>query len=171
METVIIVIHLMIVLALVGVVLLQRSEGGGLGIGGGSGFMTARGAANALTRATAILAAAFFATSLGLSLIARYGAQPLDILDRQPAGQESGQGGVLDQLGGSDVPAAPATTTPPAAGAAAPQAGADAPATPSVPASPEAAPANPPAAAAPATDVPTAPATPAQPSEPQVPNQ
>ena len=48
METVLIVIHLMVVLALVGVVLLQRSEGGGLGIGGGSGFMTARGAANAL---------------------------------------------------------------------------------------------------------------------------
>ena len=99
METVIIVVHLMVVLALVGVVLLQRSEGGGLGIGGGSGFMTARGAANALTRATAILAIAFFATSLGLSILARYGAQPIDILDRvPPAGQE---GGVLDQLGGS----------------------------------------------------------------------
>ena len=68
METVIIVIHLMVVLALVGVVLLQRSEGGGLGIGGGSGFMTARGASNALTRATAILAAAFFATSLLLTM-------------------------------------------------------------------------------------------------------
>ena len=62
MQTVIIVIHLMVVLALVGVVLLQRSEGGGLGIGGGSGFMTARGAANALTRTTGILAIAFFAT-------------------------------------------------------------------------------------------------------------
>src|SRR6187402_503915 len=100
METVIIVIHLMVVLALVGVVLLQRSEGGGLGIGGGSGFMTARGAANALTRATAILATAFFVTSLALSLIARYGASPIDILDRvPPAGQ--GQGGVLDQLGGA----------------------------------------------------------------------
>ncbi|TIW78477.1 MAG: preprotein translocase subunit SecG, partial [Mesorhizobium sp.] len=73
METVLIVIHLMVVLALVGVVLLQRSEGGGLGIGGGSGFMTARGAANALTRATAILAAAFFVTSLALSILARYG--------------------------------------------------------------------------------------------------
>ena len=73
METVVIVVHLMVVLALVGVVLLQRSEGGGLGIGGGSGFMTARGAANALTRATAILAAAFFLTSLALSIIARYG--------------------------------------------------------------------------------------------------
>ena len=71
MQTVLIVIHLMVVLALVGVVLLQRSEGGGLGIGGGSGFMTARGAANALTRTTGILAIAFFATSLALSILAR----------------------------------------------------------------------------------------------------
>lgn len=151
METVIIVIHLMVVLALVGVVLLQRSEGGGLGIGGGSGFMTARGAANALTRATAILAIAFFATSLGLSIIARYGAQPIDILDRvPPAGQDGG--GVLDQLGGSDVPAPPASgdvPTPPADAAA--------------PAVPDAAPAAPSAG-----DVPAAPA---QPAEPQVPNQ
>jgi preprotein translocase subunit SecG len=118
METVLIVIHLMIVLALVGVVLLQRSEGGGLGIGGGSGFMTARGAANALTRATAILAAAFFVTSLGLSLIARYGEQPIDILDRLPAGQQEQGGGtgggVLDQLGGSDTPATPAPAPAPA---------------------------------------------------------
>ncbi len=93
MQTVVIVIHLMVVVALVGVVLLQRSEGGALGIGGGSGFMTARGAANALTRATAILAAAFFVTSLGLSVMARYGSHPIDILEqcaggkRQPAGR------------------------------------------------------------------------------------
>ena len=69
MQTVLIVIHLMIVLALVGVVLIQRSEGGGLGIGGGSGFMSARGTANALTRTTAILAVLFFMTSLGLGLL------------------------------------------------------------------------------------------------------
>jgi preprotein translocase subunit SecG len=119
METVLIVIHLMVVLALVGVVLLQRSEGGGLGIGGGSGFMTARGAANALTRATAILAAAFFVTSLALSIIARYGEKPIDILDR-PATSTSGNG-VLNQLPGSNgpvgtsKPAAPAGSTAPAA--------------------------------------------------------
>jgi len=113
METVIIIIHLMVVLALVGVVLLQRSEGGGLGIGGGSGFMSARGAANALTRTTAILAVAFFATSLGLSVMARYGGQPMDILDRVPPpassqpGVPDGGGGVLDQLGGSNTPANP----------------------------------------------------------------
>jgi len=108
MQTILIVIHLMVVVALVGVVLLQRSEGGGLGIGGGSGFMTARGAANALTRTTAILAAAFFVTSLGLSLLARYSGNPLDILDTPPA-QEDG-GGVLDQLGGNEP--APAETPP-----------------------------------------------------------
>lgn len=128
METILIVIHLMIVLALVGVVLLQRSEGGGLGIGGGSGFMTARGAANALTRATAILATLFFVTSLTLSIIARYGEKPIDILDRAPAtqgGSTTGGKGVLDQLGGS-APAsgttAPATMTEPAAPATAPAA-------------------------------------------------
>ena len=120
MQTVIIVIHLIVVVALVGVVLMQRSEGGGLGIGGGSGFMSARGAANALTRTTAILAAAFFATSLALSLIARYGASPTDILDRIPAGSEQTEGsaGVLDQLGGSgasvptEEPSAPADANP-----------------------------------------------------------
>ena len=80
MQTVLIVIHLMIVLALVGVVLIQRSEGGGLGIGGGSGFMSARGTANALTRTTAILATLFFITSLALGILARYEAQPTDCL-------------------------------------------------------------------------------------------
>jgi preprotein translocase subunit SecG len=109
MQTVIIVIHLMVVAALVGVVLIQRSEGGGLGIGGGSGFMTARGAANALTRATAVLAVAFFATSLGLSILARYGERPIDILDQVPSvsGERgpTGSGGVLDQLGGGTAPA------------------------------------------------------------------
>jgi preprotein translocase subunit SecG len=113
MQTILIVIHLLIVIAMVTVVLMQRSEGGGLGIGGGSNFATARGSGNALTKITATLAVCFFATSLGLSLLARYGAQPTDILDRMPAaGQEQTlpEGmGVLDQLGGSDdVPAPPA---------------------------------------------------------------
>lgn len=129
MQTIVIVIHLLIVLALVGVVLIQRSEGGGLGIGGGSGFMTARGAANALTRTTAILAIIFFATSLVLGIMARYGEKPTDILNRIPAagstqnpsaGGTGTGGGILDQLGGessrpneTEIPAsgtAPATT-------------------------------------------------------------
>src|SRR5215470_15721610 len=70
MTTVLLILHLMIASALVGVVLLQRSEGGALGIGGGGGFMTGRGAANFLTRVTAGLAAAFFATSMLLTLLA-----------------------------------------------------------------------------------------------------
>ncbi|MER8483357.1 preprotein translocase subunit SecG [Mesorhizobium sp. M1322] len=148
METVLIVVHLMVVLALVGVVLLQRSEGGGLGIGGGSGFMTARGAANALTRATAILAAAFFATSLTLSIVARYGEKPIDILDRVPV--TNGGGGVLNQLPGTTTPpsgstaptpptgndaAAPAPAAPPAADSTTPPAtnGVTLPVTPQVP--------------------------------------
>lgn len=102
MQTILIVIHLLIVLALVGIVLIQKSEGGGLGIGGGSGFMTARGAANTLTRTTGILAAAFFATSLALGILARYGAGPTDILNRIPASQTttSGKtnGTLLDKL-------------------------------------------------------------------------
>ncbi|MCA0003501.1 MULTISPECIES: preprotein translocase subunit SecG [unclassified Mesorhizobium] len=134
MQTVLIVIHLMVVLALVGVVLLQRSEGGGLGIGGGSGFMTARGAANALTRATAILAAAFFVTSLTLSIIARYGEKPIDILDRVPATSDGAGKGVLNQLPGTTTPTPPsgngAATTPPAnAPATPPAAGSTPPAT------------------------------------------
>ncbi|WP_144379219.1 preprotein translocase subunit SecG [Mesorhizobium amorphae] len=159
MQTVLIVIHLMIVLALVGVVLLQRSEGGGLGIGGGSGFMTARGAANALTRATAILAAAFFATSLILSIFARYGGKPTDFLDRAPITQQTGGKGVLDQLPGNTTPAAPAGSTaptPPSGDAAKPQS------------TQPAAPAN--GAAAPAANGAAAPAT-QQPAQPQVPNQ
>lgn len=111
MQTVLIVIHLMIVLALVGVVLIQRSEGGGLGIGGGSGFMSARGTANALTRTTAILATLFFLTSLGLGILTRYERRPADILDRIPA--TSGQGnGILDSLGGgAQAPANPRPAT------------------------------------------------------------
>ncbi len=65
MITVLLLIHVMVAVALVGVILLQRSEGGALGIGGGGGgFMTGRSAGNALTKTTAILAACFFATSL-----------------------------------------------------------------------------------------------------------
>ena len=82
MQTVIIVIHLMIVLTMIGVVLLQKSEGGGLGIGGGGGggFMSSRGTANVLTRTTAILAGAFFATSLLLSILAGMDRKPQRII-------------------------------------------------------------------------------------------
>lgn len=81
MTTVILVIHLMIAAALVGMVLVQRSEGGALGIGGGGGFMSGRGAANLLTRITAILAGVFFATSILLAILARQNVAPSSILD------------------------------------------------------------------------------------------
>src|SRR3984885_4907409 len=80
MQTVVIVIHLMIVATLIATVLLQKSEGGGLGIGGGAGFMSSRGTANLLSRTTAILAAGFFVTSLFLSWLASYDRKPSSII-------------------------------------------------------------------------------------------
>ncbi len=84
MQTVLIVFHLMVVIGLVATVLLQRSEGGALGVGGGGGFMTGRGQANALTRATAILGTLFFITSLSLTLLAHYNRAPKSIIDTVP---------------------------------------------------------------------------------------
>ena len=118
MQTVIILIHLMIVLAMVGLILLQKSEGGGLGMGGGTGgFLSSRGTANVLTRTTAILAALFFATSLFLSILASFERKPRSILDggggpTVPAAPSAptapgGGGGLLDQLRGGTPPAQP----------------------------------------------------------------
>ena len=116
MQTVLIVIHLMIVSAMIGLVLLQRSEGGGLGMGGGGGgFMTSRGTSNVLTRTTAILAAAFFVTSLALSILAGIERKPRSILSTDPAAPASqpanpggsapaAPGGVLDRLKGPPEP-------------------------------------------------------------------
>jgi preprotein translocase subunit SecG len=107
MQTVVIVIHLMIVAVLIGAVLLQKSEGGGLGMGGGAGFMSSRGTANLLTRTTAVLAVGFFITSLFLSWLASYERKPSSIVapasQTAPAGgatpvQPPTSGGVLDTL-------------------------------------------------------------------------
>jgi preprotein translocase subunit SecG len=125
MQTVVILIHLMIVLAMVGLVLLQKSEGGGLGMGGGGGggggFLSSRGTSNVLTRTTAILAAVFFATSLFMSILAGMERKPRSILDTgappavpgapaAPAAPGGTGGGVLDQLrgGGPQPPQSPA---------------------------------------------------------------
>jgi preprotein translocase subunit SecG len=121
MQTILITFHLIVVVALVGVVLLQRSEGGALGIGGG-GFMTGRGQANALTRATAILGTIFFITSLALTVMANMGRAPKSIFDGvAPPSQTAPGGSVLDQLKQMEerqpqapaVPAAPAAPEPP----------------------------------------------------------
>ena len=113
MATVLITIHLIIVLFLIVVVLLQRSEGGGLGIGGGGGMMTQRQSGDALTKTTTLLAVAFFATSLGLGILARYDDTTGGVLDRaeriEGEAIPGSEGGLLDQLGGDveTVPVAP----------------------------------------------------------------
>jgi preprotein translocase subunit SecG len=91
MQTVVIVVHLMIVVVMIGSVLLQKSEGGGLGMGGGAGFMSSRGTANLLTRTTAILAVGFFATSLLLSWMAGIDRKPTTLVG--PASQSAPAGG------------------------------------------------------------------------------
>jgi preprotein translocase subunit SecG len=116
MTTVLLVIHLMVAAALVGVVLLQKSEGGALGIGGGGGgFLTGRGTANLLTRTTAGLAAAFFATSILLTILASRSAPTGSAFDNAgssapasgtavPQSEDTskapptGRGGILDKL-------------------------------------------------------------------------
>jgi preprotein translocase subunit SecG len=152
MVTVVIVIHLMVVLAMIGLVLLQRSDGGALGIGGGGGgnFLSGRGAGNVLTRSTAIFACAFFATSIALTVLARMESRPSDILDRlstdapvtapaapapvapAPSDAPSAQS-VLDSLGApqpTQEPAPAASVPAPADPAPAPSATEPAPAAP-----------------------------------------
>jgi len=175
MTTVIIVIHLMVVLAMIGLILLQRSEGGALGIGGGQGaFMTGRGAGNVLSHTTAYLAIAFFVTSLGLAFIAKYQSGPSDILERlpgasapattetqapaAPTGAPTSAEDVLKQLGGPQTPPA-ANGTPAPAPATTP---------PAIPAPPAAQDIGPPAAETPPAPAPqTAPAPQAPPASGQ----
>ena len=126
MQNVVLTVHLILALLLTGVVLLQRNEGGSLLSGGGA--MTARGAANALTRLTWILAIAFIVTSVGLTVL---------------AARNGGGRSVIDSL----VPDQTGTAT----GGTAPSAGAPAPAGDAVPPAPADAPVAPPAADAPAT--------------------
>src|SRR5215468_4178844 len=115
MQTVAVVIHLMIVIVMIGAVLLQKSEGGGLGMGGGAGLMSTRGTANLLTRTTAVLAGLFFLTSIFLSWHAGLDRKPASILTTQtPAQSQPAQpggttpvapptsGGVLDTLKKAD---------------------------------------------------------------------
>jgi len=112
MEEAILVLHLIAVIALIVTVLIQKSEGGALGMGGGGGGMgglfSSRGAANVLTRSTAILAVVFFSTSLALAILAKNTDAPSSILDRPvvsgeetpgvPGGTETGGNGILDAL-------------------------------------------------------------------------
>ncbi len=93
MITVILVIHLLIAIAMVALILLQRSEGGALGIGGsggGPGVMSGRAAGNLLTRSTGVLAAAFMVTSMTLAILASNGGGEGSVLDAAPAEEETG---------------------------------------------------------------------------------
>jgi preprotein translocase subunit SecG len=121
MRTVLISILLIVVTAMIGVILLQKSEGGGLGIGGGGGggFLSSRGTANVLTRSTAILALSFFVISLLLSVLAGWDRKPRSVIQntgapgqqQAPGGAPTGQpgqgGGLLDTLRQREQPAAP----------------------------------------------------------------
>jgi preprotein translocase subunit SecG len=124
MQTVIVVIHLMVVATMIGVVLLQKSEGGGLGVGSTGGFLSSRGTSNVLTRTTAVLAAVFFGTSLVLSMLAGWDRKPRSIIQGAPTQQTPGApgqgappgqaGGVLDTLRQNEQ--APAPTPGPGPG-------------------------------------------------------
>jgi preprotein translocase subunit SecG len=108
MITVVLVIHLLIAASLIGVVLLQKSEGGALGMGGGgmSGFMTGRSTANLLTRTTAILAACFFATSIALAVLAARQRAPESLINEGP-------GPLTAPLPAPGTPPTPAPGAPP----------------------------------------------------------
>ncbi len=153
METVLLVIHLLLVAAMIGVILVQRSEGGALGIGGDTNFMATRGTGNVLTRATTILAVGFFVTSVGLTILARSTNDAGNVFDNLPVNElpadaggapAAGAGGLLNLLGGADttpaVPAdagdtaTPATDATPAGSAAVPASGGASAAAPVVPA-------------------------------------
>ena len=115
MMQVLIVIHLLVVIALVAVVLLQRSEGGALGTGGGGGFMTGRGQASALSRATAILGTLYFVSAMLMSIIAGWSRAPRSIIDEpaqttRSSTQKPAAPNLLDQLKGGSAPSAPAST-------------------------------------------------------------
>ena len=100
MANVLIVAYLLIVLALIAVILLQRSEGGGLGMGSSNanGLISVRGSANLLTRTTAILAALFFASAIALTILSSVDRGTSSILDRASQGGEAAPTTVLDAL-------------------------------------------------------------------------
>jgi len=118
MENVILVIHLLLAVSLIGLILLQRSEGGGLGIGGGGGMgslATAGQTANALTRATAICAACFFATSIILAILAgthHKSGSMLDSLDAPAAAVAPVEGAKTDAPAPVETPDAKPSSTP-----------------------------------------------------------
>ena len=108
MQTVLLMVHLVIAVFLIGLVMLQKSEGGALGIGGGGGgLFSARGVGNTLTRATAILAAAFFATSIALTMLSNHKGGSTIGITSGPV-----QSNDIDGVVATGVPAKPDTASP-----------------------------------------------------------
>ncbi|WP_375623124.1 MULTISPECIES: preprotein translocase subunit SecG [unclassified Bartonella] len=108
MQTVLIVIHLLIVITLVGVILIQPSEGGGLGVSNSSGLMKTRGSRNPLTRLTAILACCFFVVSIGLTVVGNISSSSSDILKRIPVNSEQNS----NNKGSGSVPSSDGESSP-----------------------------------------------------------
>jgi preprotein translocase subunit SecG len=130
------VVHVLIALALIGVVMLQKSEGGALGMGGGgmSGFMTGRSTANLLTRTTSILAVLFFATSIILVMLNNVARAPRSIVDEGGPLPTSPLPPGVPALPAAPSPAAPVVPMAPSPTAPSPAA----PAQPAPPAGPSA---------------------------------
>ena len=158
MQNVVLTIHLILAVLLTGVVLLQRSEGGGLGMGGGSGgpgVMTGRQAANALTRLTWVFGIGLFCTSIALTVIAARQSAGVSVLDRFGGATAPAPAGNLPQLPTyMPPPGAGQPVTPPAPDAAVP---------------PPAAPATAPATTAPAAEPVAPPPAATQPAVPPAP--
>jgi len=111
MTSVLLIVHVLVAIALVAVILMQKSEGGALGIGGGGGFMSARGQGNALTKATAILATIFLLSSVGLTLLQSVNQNSnsiIDVIEKQEAAPKPAPAGNT----GADKGAETGTTTP-----------------------------------------------------------
>ena len=106
METVLLTIHAIVAVALIAVIMLQRSEGGALGIGGGSGnsMFTARGTANALTRMTTILGASFIVTSLALAVVSNEKRDNTSVLDKVSVEETATSATETSKQDGTQVP-------------------------------------------------------------------
>lgn len=111
MENVVLIVHLLLALSLIGIVLMQRSEGGGLGMGGGGNATTGRAGATPLGKVTWILAIAFIGTSLTLTIYAAENATGSSVLDRIGGG-----GGAVEETepGAPQLPDTDSLLPPPA---------------------------------------------------------
>jgi preprotein translocase subunit SecG len=114
LQTILLVAMILVSIALAGVILIQRSEGGALGMGGGpSGFMTARGAGNLLTKTTWILAILFFLLAIGLTITGNIARSSQSIVDAAAMGELAGTTGADSAQAPTDAPATPAPAAAP----------------------------------------------------------